>query len=108
LRKVADMKRMGSYCKAYPLAAFRAFDGWHERVENARLEIVDGVSAPRVLDDTSIVFLQEDYSITDGVFLGEHVIFDAVTPAWIEFCRSRVDFAPAEAMQPRRDPGKPA
>jgi hypothetical protein len=53
------MKRMGSYCKAYPLAAFRAFDGWHERVENARLEFVDGVSAPRVLDDTSIVFLQE-------------------------------------------------
>lgn len=82
------MSTMGSYCKAYELKDLRAFSDWDE------LEGSDGDSlgTDRDLDDSSIVYLQEDYTVTDGVYLGEHVIFNDVTEAWKTFCHETLDF----------------
>src|SRR5262249_53210098 len=90
------MGTMGRYCKAYPLTEFRKFAGWSERLENLRKEKREEngtvVEAARELTDNSFAYLQENYAVTDGIFLDENIIFDAVTPEWIEFCTGSLKF----------------
>ena len=89
------MPTMGKYCKAYPIDQFRQYPGWSEKTENLRPEktTIDGseVVAPRDLTD-SFLYLQENYIVTDGIFLDQHVIFDAVTPEWIAYCKEQLHF----------------
>ncbi len=49
---------------------------------------VDGkeVEVDRTLDDDSILYLQENYVVTDGIFKDQNIIFDNVTDEWKEFC----------------------
>lgn len=86
------MATLGKYCKAYPLAQLRQFAGWKEKAENARRvrKEVNGdmVTVVRELTDADYVYLQTDFTVTDGIFIDENVIFSDVTPEWIEFCRN--------------------
>lgn len=50
------------------------------------------MSLQRTLADSDYLFLQENYVVTDGIFKDQHVIFDAVTPEWISFCNTTLDF----------------
>ena len=90
------MAKMGSYCKAYPARRFREFQGWSENLENLRKEPreVDGqmVEVTRELEADPFFYLQENYVVTDGIFVDESIIFDKVTPEWIEFCRDTLKF----------------
>src|SRR5262245_36174622 len=85
------MTILGKYCRAYPLARLRQFPGWHEKAENARKigTEVDGeiVERARELTEEDYVYLQRNFTVTDGLFLDENIIFDDVSLAWIEFCR---------------------
>jgi len=87
---------MGKYCKAYPITQFREYQGWREKAENVRKEkqIVDGqeVEKDRQLTDQDYLYLQENYAVTDGIFLDENIIFDDVTPEWIDFCKHALKF----------------
>lgn len=89
-------KKMGRYCKAYPITRLREFPGWTENPKNARREqkMVEGreVEGPRLLTDDDFLYLQEDFTVTDGIFLEENVIFDGVSPDWIEFCKTTLKF----------------
>jgi hypothetical protein len=82
------MGKMGSYCKAYPITRFRDFNGWTENSSNTRKED----DAPRPLTDSDFLYLQENFVVTDGIFLDENVIFDNVTPEWIDFCKNTLEF----------------
>jgi hypothetical protein len=90
------MTEMGRYCKAYLLRDLRAFSEWSEKAENVRKEKkeVDGqeVEVVRELSDDAIVYVQENYVVTDNIFKDENVIFDNVTPAWIEYCQQSLKF----------------
>jgi hypothetical protein len=90
------MSTIGKYCKAYPLRQFRQFAGWTEASHNARkIRIeVDGETkeVERTLAETDYLYLQENFTVTDGIFVDEFIIFDAVTPEWIEFCQKTLDF----------------
>lgn len=90
------MATMGKYCKAYPITRFREYPGWTEKAENARKEkkVVDGkeVEEARQLTEKDHLYLQENYVVTDGIFLDEHIIFDTVTPEWMEFCKNTLKF----------------
>ena len=89
------MTTMGRYCKAYPIDQLRKFAGWEEKLENlAPLENdEDGSQQPRTaLAADDYLFLQENYVVTDGIFLDEHIIFDRVTPEWQEFCTKELAF----------------
>jgi len=83
-----NMSKMGKYCKAYMIPRFREFSGWTEDSQNARKEN----DAPRQLTDADFLYLQENFVVTDGVFLDENVIFDNVTPEWINFCEKVLEF----------------
>lgn len=84
------MATIGKYCKSYKLSQMRQFPGWFEKAENARKvrTEVDGeiVDLPRELTDDDYVYLHGDFTVTDGIFIDENIIFSNVTPEWIEFC----------------------
>ena len=91
------MPEMGKYCKAYYAKDFRALDGWEENLENLRPETEekDGkeVEVPRTeLKDDDILYLQENYVVTDGIFKDENIIFDKVTDLWKEACHKELGF----------------
>lgn len=91
------MATMGRYCKAYPVARLREFSGWTENLQHLDPRGLDDedreTAEPRhELRDDDYLFVQETYIVTDGIFLDEHVIFDAVTPEWRVFCEQTLQF----------------
>jgi|HubBroStandDraft_1064217.scaffolds.fasta_scaffold00621_6 hypothetical protein len=97
------MSNMGRYCKAYPAEAFRAYPGWSEKVaplhitaeeaaEAAEAENNGNANAAEGPAELDYYYLQEDYTVTAGIFLEEDVAFDAVTPEWKEFCTNTLNF----------------
>jgi|CXWL01.1.fsa_nt_gi hypothetical protein len=85
-------KTMGIYCKAYQLKQLRAFAGWHENASAARPAGDQAGAAPRILDGESVVYLQENLAVTDGIFKDAHVLFSAKSQVWAEFCRNELEF----------------
>lgn len=87
---------MGRYCKAYPIARLREFGGWVENGENTRKvkREIDGVEveAPRELTEGDHLYLQENYVVTDSIFIDENIVFADVTPEWKEFCKNVLEF----------------
>lgn len=75
------MAAMGKYCKAYEVARFRLFPGWTER------------ASARSINPDDYLFLQENLTVTDGVFIDENVIFDQVTDEWRAFCTEKLNFS---------------
>ena len=90
------MAKMGSYCKAYPVEMFRAFSGWEENHQNLRKEKkeVDGkeVEEQRELSENDHFYLQENFVVTDGIFIDENIIFDNITPEWEAYCKDNLKF----------------
>jgi hypothetical protein len=90
------MEKMGRYCKAYPIARFREYANWSEDAANTRKERkqVDGneTEVNRELTDDSFLYLQEDYTVTDGIYTGKNVIFQTITPEWVNFCKNNLKF----------------
>jgi hypothetical protein len=84
------MAIIGKYCKSFQLSQLRQFPGWTEKAENARVirKEVDGeiVEMARELTNDDYVYLHGDFTVTDGIFIDENIIFSDVTPEWIEFC----------------------
>jgi hypothetical protein len=100
---------MSDYCKAYYVKCFREYPNWSERevagLHAELLEETNGTTdqsngggadhtatAPRPLSDDDVLFLHDNYHVTDSVFADEHVVFDAVTPEWRTFCESVLGF----------------
>ena len=89
------MPNMGRYCKAYLLKQLREFPGWSEKIQTIkRKNPAAGQNADEAqpLTDESIVYLQENYVVTGGIFIDEEVLFDQVTPEWMEYCKSVLKF----------------
>ena len=91
------MSKMGTYCKAYPIDRFRRFAGWSEDSQNLRKQEVNGKPghSPRELTEQDHFFLQEDFTVTDGIFIDENIIFgeDKISPEWVEYCEQTLQFA---------------
>lgn len=90
------MAKKGRYCKAYPISRFREYSQWTENLQNLRKEEreVDGqkVQVPRELNDSDFFYLQENFVVTDDIFIDESIVFANVTPEWIEFCKNKLKF----------------
>jgi hypothetical protein len=74
------MATMGTYCKAYLVKQLRQYSQWREN------------SSKRKLTDDDIVYLQENYVVTGGIFKDDNIIFDDVAPEWQEFCQQSLKF----------------
>ena len=75
------MAAMGKYCKAYLLKQFRQFDRWNENQE-----------VNQELTEDSVLYLQENYVVTDGIYKDENIIFGNVTDEWKDFCHKVLEF----------------
>lgn len=107
------MAEMGRYCKAYHVRSLREFPRWQPNLANLRpeTEVVDGEEVERArteLRDEDILYVQETYAVTDGIFLDENVVFDGASPEWEEFCRSVLGFELPPDEVPRPEPPVPA
>jgi hypothetical protein len=87
---------MGKYCKAYLAKDLRAYPKWSEKKENVRKDKkeVDGkeVEVDTELTDDSILYIQENYVVTNDIFKDMYIIFDDVTDEWKDFCHNTLNF----------------
>ncbi|SHF86334.1 ankyrin repeat domain-containing protein [Streptoalloteichus hindustanus] len=67
------------YCKAYLVAALRAFPDW---------STVDGEG----LTAETVVYLHHDLTVTRSIWHGEDVLWSHSSPEWAEFCREDLGF----------------
>jgi len=74
------------YCKAYHLRDLRAYEAW-PAIE-ARWS--SGDSGESTGD--RIVFLHQDFTVTESMWHNEGVIFDQVSPEWQNFCEQTLGF----------------
>jgi hypothetical protein len=72
------MPEMGRYLKAYPVERLREFPEWRQAAHEPA--------------DRPFLYLQDDYSVTGGIFLDEEVVFSQVTPQWVKFCTEVLQF----------------
>ena len=75
------------YCKAYHMSDFRQFAGWSESRINWKKSADDAEFA-----DDDVVFLHEDYTVTQSIWSNENVIYNDVTPEWQNFCNTVLEF----------------
>ena len=85
------------YCKAYQLGRLRKYPAWNEsrivrrqnnqdtnetdRLNPSNKRFVDGS-----LTDDKVVFIHQDYSVTDSIWHNENILFAGVDAAWKKFC----------------------
>jgi hypothetical protein len=97
------MPKMGRYCKAYHVSRFREFSQWTENLDNLKKteQKADGNpdEVSRQLSDTDILYLHENFLVTEGVFLDENIIFDKVSLEWIDFCTTTLGFQLPEDLK---------
>jgi hypothetical protein len=89
------MATMGRYCKAYPIDRFREFKDWTENPQNAGNQTSQGmreIEQETDLAESSYLYLQENFTVTRDIFKDENIVFDRVTPEWIEYCRDTLKF----------------
>jgi hypothetical protein len=79
---------MERYCKAYPAERLQEFPGWGRKNSSAERSTPakDGEEPAKYL------YLHQDYTVTDGIFSGENVVYEDLTPEWIEFCKNVLKF----------------
>jgi uncharacterized protein len=78
------------YCKAFHMDDLRKYPKWSENQIN-RDEKNNG-DAGAALPDDDVVFLHQDFTVTRSAWHNEDVIFNAVDPAWEEFCINSLNF----------------
>jgi hypothetical protein len=82
------MKKMGMYCKAYTLSQLRQFSGWSESPQNPETKHASA--------DDDLVYVQENYVVTQEIFIDENIIFNNITPEWQDFCQGVLKFDPVQ------------
>jgi hypothetical protein len=91
------MPILGKYCKAYPIARFRAFQNWKEPPTLLSGGAVSTQSStPSPADEHSVspqyLYLHEDLVVTAGIWANKDIVFDEVTSEWASFCKNELGF----------------
>jgi hypothetical protein len=81
------------YARAYLLGELRKFSDWREEKTNWKESDPAGENGnSRARSDDDVVFLQQDFTVTELIWPGENVIFNRVTPEWVDFCTQQLQF----------------
>lgn len=103
------MNNLGKYCKAYMIDDLRKFSGWNDIArEDETQAATDEAKTEGETDLSSVLFVQENYTVTTGIFLNENVVLDKPTPEWIAFCRDTLRFDPPAIAPTAENSAPPA
>jgi hypothetical protein len=84
------------YCKAYKLGDLRKFPSWTEsRINWKANEDKDEQKAEgdgTGFSDDDIVFIHQDFTVTQSMWHNENVLFNNVTNEWKDFCEKSLAF----------------
>jgi len=83
------------YCKAYHLGELRQYPGWTEGQINWKKK-ANGQGGEIDFAEESVVFIHQDFTVTESMWHNENVIFNQVTSDWEAFCASALDFRAPE------------
>lgn len=81
-----------NYARAYLLGDLRKFSGWREEKINRKSATGEENGNSQALSDTDVVFLHQDFTVTELIWPGENVVFNQTTPEWQEFCVQELQF----------------
>jgi ankyrin repeat protein len=82
-----------NYAQAYLLGELRKFGGWREeRINWKETAPANENGNSHELGDSDVVFVHQDYTVTQLIWPGENVIFNQVTPEWRAFCEQELRF----------------
>ena len=76
------------YCRAYYLRDVRRFPSWSEKKDAGAGE----ASKDRERADDDIVFVHQDYTVTQSMYHNENVLYDRVTDEWVHFLERTLAF----------------
>jgi ankyrin repeat protein len=80
------------YCRAYHLGDLRQYPSWTEsRINWKRKDNSNGADAETFTDD-KIVFLHQDFTVTESMWRDENVIFNSGEADWKEYCATTLKF----------------
>ena len=84
------------YSKAYHLRDLRSYPSWSEVRLNSK-ERQNGSDRPAAhatneLSDDDVVFIHQDFTVTESIWHNENVIFNEINDSWREFCSSRLGY----------------
>jgi ankyrin repeat protein len=81
------------YARAYLLGELRKFSDWREaKINWKETNLANENGNSRELSDDDVVFLQQDLTVTELIWPGENVIFNRITPEWVDFCSQELQF----------------
>jgi uncharacterized protein len=85
------------YCKAYYLRDLRTYPEWSESKINWKQRKDnhngDGDSNPNdPSPDEKVVFIHQDFTVTESAWHNENVIYNQISSAWKEFCATTLKF----------------
>ena len=90
------MAEMGRYCKAYLVSDLKEYDGWDPDLGALRQpepeKPDEEVEERTELQDDDILYIQENLTVTDGIFKDENVVFTDDGDAWKTFCEEELGF----------------
>ena len=76
------------------LSQLSEFEGWsnYARETKQTKDLADdGIETSESLKD-AIFYLQENYVVTEGIYIDENIIFEHVTQEWKDFCTKKLKF----------------
>ena len=81
------------YCKAYTLENLRKYPAWSEsRINWKQEDGLDDALPGGAFPDEKVVFIHEDFTVTESMWRNENVIFDKIDAVWKEFCEKTLEF----------------
>lgn len=91
------------YCKAYELGELRQGPDWALRTKDSLLRLHlfigeegEGVEhediTVRDADDSTVLFLHQDFTVTEGIYPDDNVILEDVDMEWQNYCVQSLDF----------------
>lgn len=93
LEKANSFRSEPKYCKAHHLKALREFPYWLEQRSDSNGANKKAEQAKEAgLTDDEVVFIHQDFTVTESVWHNEKVIFDQVSESWRDFCTTVLGF----------------